>query len=112
MNYPEQMTSHFLCCQVCKEPGYRDPRMLKCGHTFCAGCLQNHASEMNISCPLCHLVTPLPKGGIQNLHHNRFIDCQVDRLLRRHNKVLGRDDTHYYITNFGQQKTGFAYLNN
>lgn len=114
MNYPEQVTEYFLCCQVCREPGFRDPRLLTCGHVFCARCLDSYAGNgekgYSIFCPLCKVATPVPRKGVEALPRSRFFDCQVDRLVRRHNKAQGRDDVHYNIRAFSLQKTGFARL--
>ena len=93
-NQPEQITQQFLTCPVCLVPGFRSkPKLLACGHTICQPCLEPLEQDGLISCPTCSQVTNVVKGGAAGLPTNVFFDCQIDRLLRTHNKARGRDDT-------------------
>lgn len=39
-NHPEQVTGEFLTCALCSVPGFRQPKILLCGHVFCLNCLE------------------------------------------------------------------------
>lgn len=39
-NQPEQVTDEYLTCTICQEPGFREPKILQCGHCFCLKCLE------------------------------------------------------------------------
>ena len=85
-----QTTDEYLTCKICHVPGFKDPRVLPCGHSFCRACLEKQSREMvTITCALCGHFTLLPEGGVAGLSRNLFTDTQVDRLLRRHNNFLG-----------------------
>ena len=67
-----------LHCMICLEP-YKDPRILRCGHTFCEPCLakcfgvyQKHGNTKagKLPCPLCRRHTRLPSGGTTGLPHD------------------------------------------
>ncbi|XP_076438052.1 uncharacterized protein LOC143277174 [Babylonia areolata] len=53
-----------LCCAICREP-YRQPKMLRCYHSFCQSCLQGVAgSSPSFPCPSCREIMLLPPGGV------------------------------------------------
>ncbi|CAL2031754.1 unnamed protein product [Caenorhabditis brenneri] len=63
------------CTICCSE--YQDdvqdltPRILTCGHTFCAGCVKNVAgSAQTLKCPTCRSVTTLNSQGVKGLPKN------------------------------------------
>ena len=64
---------HLLTCSICEET-FTDPRLLSCGHTFCAPCLMLHHTnskdKQHIACPTCSETTPLKKNGIADLHQD------------------------------------------
>lgn len=111
-NYPEQITDEFLTCYVCKEPGFHSkPKLLSCGHTFCQSCLEPRVTDGAwLRCPRCCAVTTLRAGGVAALRTHLFFDTQIDRLLRRHNKERGRDDTWYNIGGYSQFVDGHAHF--
>src|SRR6218665_602235 len=112
-NFPEQVTEEFLTCFVCKEPGFHSkPKLLSCGHTFCQSCLEPRVTGDGrmLQCPRCCCVTNLRPGGVSALRTNLFFDTQIDRLLRRHNKDRGRDDTWYNISCYRQYADGHAHF--
>ncbi|CAJ1079084.1 RING finger protein 17 isoform X4 [Xyrichtys novacula] len=43
------------------------PRMLLCGHNYCASCLQSMQSDDTIRCPECNVESTLPEGGVSAL---------------------------------------------
>ena len=44
-------------CPICFEI-YRDPRVLKCGHTICRPCLTSCLIQEHFTCPICRLHLP------------------------------------------------------
>ncbi|EGT51754.1 hypothetical protein CAEBREN_22252 [Caenorhabditis brenneri] len=63
------------CTICCSE--YQDdvedltPRILTCGHTFCAGCVKNVAGgAQTLKCPTCRSVTTLNSQGVKGLPKN------------------------------------------
>ena len=110
MNHVEQMTSEHLTCKLCHVPGYRSPKILpKCGHTFCAPCLERYINNaaptprrrpLQMPCPLCGIMNTVPAAGVRGLPNNLFIDVQIDRLLMRHNQDRGRNDARYDISQY------------
>lgn len=50
LSLPEVDLSCPICCDI-----FRDPVVLKCSHSFCAGCLQQYWGQVGHSrdCPLC-----------------------------------------------------------
>ena len=59
-----------LQCLVCLGE-YESPKMLSCGHSFCAGCLEPILGELSyrreIRCPACRAMSRLPWTGIPGL---------------------------------------------
>ncbi|XP_023930796.1 tripartite motif-containing protein 3-like, partial [Lingula anatina] len=53
----------FLTCHICLE-AYKDPRVLPCYHTFCLGCIADHAAKNGVQdkffCPVCRQEAPVP----------------------------------------------------
>lgn len=112
-NHPEQVTDEYLTCGLCHIPGFKQPKQLQCGHTFCLPCLERRVQNVggaSFSCPSCARVNIVPRSGLGGLSDNLFIDTQVDRLVRRHNQDRGRDDTWYNISCYGQDFRGHASL--
>lgn len=87
------MDSHFsnLKCNVCLD-FYKDPRILSCGHTFCAECLGKlikpaiHANSISarfneqiIACPVCRKID-VTRGGVAGLSKNYTVADLVDSL--------------------------------
>ena len=69
-----------VTCGICLEP-YKQPRLLKCFHVYCEGCLQRlvrgGGEGQSLQCPQCRQDTPLPAGGVPGLQgafyiHNLF----------------------------------------
>ena len=123
-NVPEQITDEFLGCPICFLPGYKQPKLLPCGHTFCLPCLKSYAGPRGepavgttccptrrcFACPTCGLETKVPARGVEGFPTNLFVDRQLDMLLRRHNRHRGRDDTWYNISCYGSGWQGTRFL--
>ena len=79
-----------LCCVICFEPFTR-PKMLRCGHSFCEGCLQGYykvsqslhtATPGKLSCPTCREVITIPEIGICGFP-NDFKANKLESLFRK-----------------------------
>ena len=70
-----------VTCGVCLEP-YKQPRLLKCFHVYCEGCLQRLVSGggegQSLSCPQCRRDTRLPAGGVPGLQGAFYIHYLFD----------------------------------
>ena len=67
-----------LECPICANrftiDGVFQPKILKCGHTFCTNCIsQLPIMEVNIKCPFCYDITPLGALGIYAVPVNRAL---------------------------------------
>lgn len=78
-----------LHCMICFD-SYNNPKMLRCGHTFCAECLegylntyqqQRRAHAGKIPCPTCRELTTLPATGVQGLR-NDFKVKKIEEMFR------------------------------
>ena len=67
-----------VTCGICLEP-YKQPRLLKCFHVYCEGCLQRLVREgQSLSCPQCRQDTPLPASGVPGLQGAFYIHYLFD----------------------------------
>ena len=70
-----------ITCGVCLE-SYKQPRVLKCFHVYCEGCLQRlvrgGGEGQSLSCPQCRQDTPLPVGGVPGLQGAFYIHYLFD----------------------------------
>ncbi|XP_034019508.1 LOW QUALITY PROTEIN: tripartite motif-containing protein 35-like [Thalassophryne amazonica] len=67
LSLPELDLSCSICCDI-----FRDPVVLKCSHSFCAGCLQRYWAQRgrNRDCPLCRsrcVDEPVTSLSLRNL---------------------------------------------
>lgn len=77
----EQLNEQLLCA-VCLEK-YCEPRLLDCHHTFCTKCLLriiNNCDSPHVTCPTCRNETQIPKGGIDCLPTNFFVNNMLGYL--------------------------------
>ena len=70
-----------VTCGICLEP-YKQPRLLKCFHVYCEGCLQRlvrgGGEGQSLSCPQCRQDTPLPASGVPGLQGAFYIHYLFD----------------------------------
>lgn len=76
------MAGSLEICQVCLKH-MDDPRILPCHHSFCLKCLE-FATVSTKSCPECKMKFEIPKGGLEKLKKNDFIE-QLNIL--KHNNI-------------------------
>ena len=72
-----------LECSVCQEQftEIKEPKILKCLHTFCTTCLEawlRQQREGQLSCPTCRHITKCPNNDINNLPSNLFCKQLVE----------------------------------
>ncbi|KAL3887898.1 hypothetical protein ACJMK2_000286 [Sinanodonta woodiana] len=65
---PQEQLSHLLECTICLDK-FKRPKVLPCGHTYCAACLQSHINskliqngkrQTSFPCPVCRASTTPP----------------------------------------------------
>ena len=72
-----------LECSVCQEQfsEIKEPKILKCLHTFCKTCLEawmRQQREGELSCPTCRHITECPNNDINKLPSNLFCKQLVE----------------------------------
>ena len=72
-----------LDCSVCQEQfsEIKEPKILKCLHTFCKTCLEawlRQHREGELSCPTCRHITECPNNDINRLPSNLFYKQLVE----------------------------------
>ena len=70
-------------CPVCQEQfsETKEPKILKCFHTFCKSCLEGWLRQQGggtLSCPKCREITECPNDDINSLPSNLFYKQMVD----------------------------------
>jgi hypothetical protein len=67
-----------LQCGICLDE-YNIPRLLHCGHSFCADCLKSIQYGLHIKCPTCRQVTKLqhPPLQLSPVEDHLLIDKQL-----------------------------------
>ncbi|XP_013400424.1 tripartite motif-containing protein 3-like [Lingula anatina] len=76
-----------LTCSICLGE-YEDPRVLSCYHTFCYGCISDHAerkvtSNRKFPCPLCRQEIQIPDGGLTQLMKNFLVGKTKDIITQQ-----------------------------
>ncbi|ESO94371.1 hypothetical protein LOTGIDRAFT_145082, partial [Lottia gigantea] len=51
-------------CSICCE-GFKTPKFITCGHTFCLGCVETYIGDKTetFPCPICQQDVKIPEGG-------------------------------------------------
>ena len=80
-------------CPICKNEfesdGTYQPKILRCGHTFCKDCIEKMSNPLGIKCPYCHAVTPVGIMGISALPENVTLIMLISELR---NKNVAQDE--------------------
>ena len=97
---PEGEFEDLLTCMICFD-SYTNPKMLKCGHTFCQECLnsyyrkyqqQKNAIRSKLPCPTCRELTTLSSGGVSALR-NDFKVQKIEEMFKTTNFLQTRSTT-------------------
>ena len=84
-----------LHCMICFD-SFNNPKMLRCGHTFCQECIQGYyntyqqqkrAHKGKLPCPTCRDLTTLPPGGVAALKN----DFKVQKMEEMFKTINIRD---------------------
>ncbi|XP_013413159.1 tripartite motif-containing protein 3-like [Lingula anatina] len=95
-------TDNLLTCSICLGE-YEDPRVLPCHHTFCYGCISNHATGAvtrgkTFPCPLCRKTTKFPKEGLMKLKKDFRVQKAKELLSQQHevsrSSIMKEPDEH------------------
>lgn len=90
-----------LVCAICLECWVgRDPRILRCQHTFCFECLEKLASAgLNFVCPLCQEICPLLNGEVNRLKKNLLNNTMqsYDSIKQNFDKNDGKKVIYFFI---------------
>ncbi|XP_015771569.1 PREDICTED: uncharacterized protein LOC107349890 [Acropora digitifera] len=87
-----------LECSVCQEQfsDVREPKILKCLHTFCKTCLTAWLSQQQcegeLSCPTCRQITQCSANDIDKLPSNLFCK-QLVEIVEAYSGRLGDEDS-------------------
>ena len=84
-------------CPVCQEQfsETKDPKILKCFHTFCKSCLEGWLRQQGgvaLSCPTCRQITDCPNNNINSLPSNLFYKQMVD-IVTAYSGQGGQEDS-------------------
>jgi len=83
-------------CPVCHEQfsETKDPKILKCLHTFCKSCLEGWLRQQGggkLSCPTCRQITECPNNTISSLPSNLFYKQMAD-IVEAYSGPQGQDN--------------------
>ena len=87
-----------LECSVCQEQfsDLREPKILKCLHTFCKSCLTawlpRQQREGELSCPTCRRITQCSANDINKLPSNLFCK-QLVEIVEAYSGQVGDEDS-------------------
>ncbi|XP_013381059.1 tripartite motif-containing protein 2-like [Lingula anatina] len=78
---------NILTCSICLGE-YEDPRVLPCYHTFCYGCISDHATHSQnpnrtFLCPSCREEISFPAGGLNQLKKNFVLSKTKDIITKQ-----------------------------
>lgn len=96
-----------MCCNNFTIDGPHQPKILKCGHTFCANCVSaiSGTEIYQIKCLLCYVITPIGELGISGLPVNRTL---VDILRNLSLLKISKDPYCCYCNNKQAKKICFG----
>ena len=69
--YSQHTSESITVTGLCSLNELNDPRLLSCGHVLCHKCLKDYVEKAGhrdrLPCPMCHGLTSLHEGGVDNL---------------------------------------------
>ncbi|XP_033119957.1 E3 ubiquitin-protein ligase TRIM56-like [Anneissia japonica] len=76
----ENVDEKVLECTICFKR-LKNPKSLTCLHSFCLACLEDWVKvNGELTCPTCSKSYPIPKGGLQNLPPNTFLNNLLETM--------------------------------
>lgn len=80
-------------CTICIEI-FKRPKVLSCGHSFCAGCLEQmiRVGSGSFDCPICRQTENVGKLGVDKLKDNYALGALVDSLQTSLGNQAGAQD--------------------
>ncbi|XP_013381058.1 tripartite motif-containing protein 2-like [Lingula anatina] len=78
---------NILTCSICRDE-FEDPRVLPCFHTFCYGCICDHATRTltpnrTFMCPVCREEIQFPASGLHQLKKNFVFSKTKDIITKQ-----------------------------
>ena len=88
----QNQQSLVLECSICAEkygPNFdRQPRSLRCGHTFCTKCLMKIMTPRGVKCPMCSTMHPLSSPDVLLLPINHAVQEIVKNISTNDQKSI------------------------
>ncbi|XP_033119904.1 protein wech-like isoform X2 [Anneissia japonica] len=76
----ENVDEKVLECTICFNR-FKNPKSLTCLHSFCLACLEDWVKvNGELTCPTCSKSYPIPKGGLQKLPPNTFLNNLLETM--------------------------------
>ncbi|XP_033119906.1 tripartite motif-containing protein 2-like [Anneissia japonica] len=76
----EHVDEKVLECTICFKR-LQNPKSLNCLHSFCLACLVDWVKEKGkLTCPTCSKSYPIPKGGLEKLPPNTFLNNLLETI--------------------------------
>ncbi|XP_033098231.1 uncharacterized protein LOC117102138 [Anneissia japonica] len=76
----ENVDEKVLECTICFNR-LKNPKSLTCLHSFCLACLEDWVKvNGELTCPTCSKSYPIPKGGLQKLPPNTFLNNLLETM--------------------------------
>ncbi|XP_033099025.1 tripartite motif-containing protein 2-like [Anneissia japonica] len=97
----EEFDENVLQCTICFTR-LQNPKTLKCLHSFCLACLEDWVKvKGKLTCPTCLESYTVPKGGLQKLPPNTFLNNALETIGQTVKKdqtkcVCGKRQGKYY----------------
>ncbi|XP_041059094.1 protein PML-like isoform X1 [Carcharodon carcharias] len=79
----EVRVEEYFQCLICNQPVTK-PKLLRCLHTFCEGCLQKECHEKCVKCPLCEMLT---NGDPVSLQDNILV-ANLQSKVKKQQQIL------------------------
>ena len=100
-----------VSCSVCLDI-FTDPRVLRCAHSFCYGCLKGwvnkSGSSQTMTCSICRDISPIPSGGLKKVKDSKFLADLVDK-MRKMDLISTHGEFEFIKENMSVGKTPYIY---